>query len=259
MTTKVGIDFAIMDCMRVLRHGVFVILWVALCACPGLVSDPCLETRPTPEMACGNDGTYKEAGSDEQITASPALPELQGLGEELCNLLDDDADGLTDEGCPCSQNSQTCFAVVGDTCGQGEQLCEGASWSERCDLVAEPFVARQEPTIELEILSSETLTPNSDGIDVEVQVKVPCPQVAAPMVRLRLIGQTPLMWHNAQLYDNGVLPDSVDQDGFYQGTLPNIFGPGVQDQTFHIEATVVLEEIPKKISRPLNYVTSDAP
>lgn len=64
-------------------------------------------------------------------------------GTEICNDgLDNDCDGVTDEGCPCnSGESRECSINLGP-CSKGTQLCEaGGTWSDFCSgVIPQPEV-----------------------------------------------------------------------------------------------------------------------
>lgn len=52
--------------------------------------------------------------------------------KEDCNKLDDNCNGLIDEGCPCPDGSQrACGNSIGD-CQQGTQLCLSSKWADSC-------------------------------------------------------------------------------------------------------------------------------
>lgn len=63
--------------------------------------------------------------------------------EDCSNSLDDNCNGLVNEGCPCSTNDspRVCGSALG-SCKPGQQRCEGGAWSWRCD-------AEQGPTSEI--------------------------------------------------------------------------------------------------------------
>ena len=105
------------------------------CPCEPGASQPCY-TGPAASQGIGacNDGLQHCAdgtwatGCEEQMTPSV----------EQCDTLDNDCNGITDEGCDCVDgNSQSCYGGPSDTkgvglCHGGEQSCNDGSWSSSC-------------------------------------------------------------------------------------------------------------------------------
>jgi hypothetical protein len=97
--------------------------------CNGTVDEGCLcaegDTRP-----CGIEEGACQGGT--QTCLGGAWGGCTGATEpspETCNSVDDDCDGVVDEGCLCPEGeTRPCGNDVG-TCRPGEQICTGGVWS----------------------------------------------------------------------------------------------------------------------------------
>ncbi len=98
--------------------------------CDGTIDEGCLcaegDTRP-----CGIDRGACTAGT--QTCRGGAWSGCDGAVEpsaEVCDGVDNDCDGRTDEGCRCAEGAtQACGTDIGE-CSAGTQTCVGGVWSE---------------------------------------------------------------------------------------------------------------------------------
>ncbi len=101
--------------------------------CNGTADEGCLcaegDTRE-----CGIDDGACERGS--QTCIGGAWGGCEGGTEpspETCNEVDDDCDGVVDEGCVCTEgDTRPCGTDVGE-CAMGEQTCAGGVWTGGCE------------------------------------------------------------------------------------------------------------------------------
>ena len=83
-------------------------------------------------------GVISQLGTDPRLSASAGAEATQSCTEELCDGLNNDCDGLIDEGlsCPCNSNT-TCYGGAPETqgigqCVSGQRACDelGEAWLE---------------------------------------------------------------------------------------------------------------------------------
>ncbi|MGV3621205.1 MAG: MopE-related protein [Archangium sp.] len=98
--------------------------------CDGAVNEGCGCTTPGSTVACCGGRGQQTCGGDGMLSACSVMP-----AGETCNGVDDDCDGLVDEGSTLCGNGQSCN---GGTCGcpAGQTMCNGVCSSggaETCD------------------------------------------------------------------------------------------------------------------------------
>lgn len=115
----------------------------------------CLTPDPLGERCDEIDGLWCEESEPQRVCVAGFCTVPDCDGPEVCNLLDDDCDGLADQSMPGDPLSQPCYsgdpatAGVG-ICREGEQLCVAGGWTN--------CLGEQLPTSEDGLL-------NCDGLD----------------------------------------------------------------------------------------------
>jgi len=100
--------------------------------CDGATDKGCPKCQNGVSRPCGTD--IGECTPGIQVCSAGVWQGCNGVGPqpEACDAKDNDCDGLTDEGCPCSPGQQlACSADVGQ-CKSGWQVCEEGKWSSVC-------------------------------------------------------------------------------------------------------------------------------
>ena len=210
-------------------------------ACPSVVLDPCLEPHPEPEFSCDS-SISPGAGAGAGENVYDVGPGQMAVGEEACgNLVDDDGDGLVDEGCDCSGESRECVGRSNGECGVGTQFCDDGRWSAECMELQAPYRSERMAAVEVVLSHEQWSAGQSEVVTAAVTVTASCEGISIPSVMVRFETQSPQMWTEVKGLDDGGDPDVTAGDGVFTAALPEIFGPGVASQTIHVRAETGLD------------------
>jgi hypothetical protein len=182
-------------------------------------------TWPTPEM---RDDT--------------SAPSQQATAEDVCDGVDNDADGVVDEGCACqSGDERGCVGITAEQCGLGVQHCEGGLWGG-CTNIGPPYSAPQSGGVTIVDVDPAALTRGgSEVITVRATASAACPGIQVARVEASLASQTPAVRVWALALDDGVAPDALAGDGEHTASLVNAFGPGVAAQALILEVSATIQ------------------
>ncbi|MCK5690514.1 hypothetical protein KAI87_14640 [Myxococcota bacterium] len=187
-------------------------------------------------------GTWPEP--EEKAPVDPS-PEPVAMGSEICNDLDDDADGVVDEGCPCSSDAPSsgreCIGIDDGACATGTQYCTENIW-QLCSELGEPTTPLREAEVFDIQTHPTTLTRNtSDEVIVTAQIQTRCEGIVARQVKVTLSSTQPAMSLIQKAHDDGVANDNIAEDSVFTASLVNPFGPGVTEQTLEVRVDAVID------------------
>lgn len=205
--------------MSIFRH----VWFIAVCAA-GL-GGCIIGTWPTP---------------DDQPKERSIIAEGTPMAPEACDGVDNDADGAVDEGCLCSQDVRGCIGREGGQCGLGLQWCADGRWAE-CTDIGPPLSPAQIRSVEIvNVAPVEITRGGSEEIIVRTVPQTECAGISPAWIEVVLHASLPVMRVRQRALDDGVAPDLVAGDGEFAAALPNVFGPGVPEQTLVVQVVAAL-------------------
>lgn len=182
-------------------------------------------------------GTWPQPEGEGNQSAGGVTDEF-----EECQGLDDDADGLVDEGCPCSgAETRSCVAAVAGECRRGLQRCVSNTFSDQCtDLGARDGSANAvdlpEPLITPSIVARQAGTVTR----IEVTPVPACGGMRVSSVIVTVAASDPTMSFKLQARDDGAAPDLTAGDGVFVAELPALFGDSVPAQSLNVVVEALL-------------------
>ncbi len=186
-------------------------------------------------------GSWPQPEGRESPQANSETAETTPVVDDPCDGVDNDADGVTDEGCECSTaEPRGCTVFDSGVCQAGFQYCVQGFWGG-CDESSESSDAQ------VGELSFESVTPanwnaaSEENLVIVTRLDAPCDGIVPVEVGLQLRVDTPAMsvWYS--LRDGGTSGDVAAFDGLYSIEIVNPFGPGVTEQRIYLEAATRID------------------
>ncbi|OGR14796.1 MAG: hypothetical protein A2341_15660 [Deltaproteobacteria bacterium RIFOXYB12_FULL_58_9] len=173
-------------------------------------------------------------------------PSQHKIAEELCDAVDNDADGAVDEGCADCRVADVrgCIGLsVDGWCGVGVQDCRQGYWGE-CNDIGPPWSAKAEPVLTIAKVEPLVITRGgTEEVVVMAEATAVCPGVQVWRVEASIAATTPMMRIREMGHDDGVAPDVTARDGKFVVELVNPFGVGAPAQTLTVRAATVINGV----------------
>lgn len=111
---------------------------------------------------CGSLADVGGALDDGLVDCNDSVASINPSAEEICDDIDNDCDGLIDNGCECNVGEQRACGSAEGACQQGRQFCGSLGWGEECIDEVGP--------------GAEVCDAVDNDCDAELDEDAPCPE-----------------------------------------------------------------------------------